>query len=171
MTKAKTPPAENDALMTLFTNELRDIYWAENKLCKTLPKLASKANSPQLKEAFSSHLEETKNHVARLEQIFALLELKVKAVKCDAMAGLIEEGEGLIKEFAKSHALDAALIAAAQKVEHYEIATYGTMRAFAKRLGLGAAVTLLTQSINEEGAADKKLTKIAESKANIKAQE
>ncbi|MBK8040829.1 MAG: ferritin-like domain-containing protein [Verrucomicrobiaceae bacterium] len=162
---------EPTELQNLLTDQLRDIYWAEQKLAKTLPKLAKKAQSPALKTAFTSHLAETKTHIQRLEQVFALLGLKPRAKKCDAMQGLVEEGDGLAEEYAGSPALDAALICAAQKVEHYEIATYGTMRAFAKRLGLTEIVKLLSATLKEEGAADQKLTHIAESKANPEAQQ
>jgi ferritin-like metal-binding protein YciE len=150
----------------LFVDQLKDMYWAEKKLATTLPKLAKKAQGEELKSAFESHREETLTHLTRLEEMFGHLGLKPQAKKCDAMEGLIEEGDSLAEEYAESPALDAALIAAAQKVEHYEIATYGTLRAFAKNLGLKDVVKLITLTIDEEGAADKKLTQIAETKAN-----
>ncbi|MFN0127681.1 MAG: ferritin-like domain-containing protein [Verrucomicrobiales bacterium] len=153
-------------LNRLLVDQLKDVYWAEKKLATTLPKLAKKAQSRELQAAFESHCDETLSHVSRLEEMFDHLGLKPHAKKCDAMEGLIEEGNSLAEEYAASPALDAALIAAAQKVEHYEIATYGTMRAFAKNLGLNELVRLITLTIDEEGAADKKLTKIAETKSN-----
>lgn len=164
----KNEPTE---LQKLLIDQVRDIYWAEQKLAKTLPKLAKKAQSPALQNAFTSHLAETKTHIQRLERIFGMLGLRPRAKKCDAMQGLLDEGDGLAEEYADSPALDAALICAAQKVEHYEIATYGTMCAFAKRLGLTEVVKLLSASLKEEGAADLKLTQIAESKANAEAQQ
>jgi ferritin-like metal-binding protein YciE len=150
----------------LFVDQLKDMYWAEKKLATALPKLAKKAQGEELKSAFESHREETLTHLTRLEEMFSHLGLKPQAKKCDAMEGLLEEGDSLAEEYAASPALDAALIAAAQKVEHYEIATYGTLRAFAKNLGLKDVVKLITLTIDEEGAADKKLTQIAETQAN-----
>jgi len=148
-------------LHSLLVEQLRDILWAEKHLVKALPKMAKAAVDPELQKAFSSHLEETKGHVDRLEKIFQHLDLAARAKKCPAMEGLLAEADEIKDDFKGSEALDAALIAAAQKVEHYEIATYGTMRAFAKRLGYTEVVELLSATLEEEGAADKKLTKIA----------
>jgi ferritin-like metal-binding protein YciE len=157
---------ETPELNRLLVDQLKDIYWAEKKLTTTLPKLAKKAQGAELKAAFEAHLTETQDHLIRLEEMFNHLGLQPRAKKCDAMQGLIDEGDALAGEYIESPALDAALIAAAQKVEHYEIATYGTLRAFAKNLGLDEIVRLITLTIEEEGAADKKLTRIAETKSN-----
>lgn len=157
---------ETPELNRLLVDQLKDIYWAEKKLTTTLPKLAKKAQGAELKAAFEAHLTETHDHLIRLEEMFNHLGLQPRAKKCDAMQGLIDEGDALAGEYLESPALDAALIAAAQKVEHYEIATYGTLRAFAKNLGLDEIVRLITLTIEEEGAADKKLTRIAETKSN-----
>jgi ferritin-like metal-binding protein YciE len=153
-------------LHSLMVEQLRDILWAEKELVKALPKMAKAANSKELQDAFTSHKTETDGHIDRLKQVFKHLDLAARSKKCEAMAGLIKEAESLQDDFEDSEALDAALVAAAQKVEHYEIASYGTIRAFAKRLGYSEMVELLTKTIDEEGAADKKLTKIAESDAN-----
>jgi ferritin-like metal-binding protein YciE len=163
-----TQPTE---LSHLLVDQLRDIYWAEKKLASTLPKLAERAQGDELKAAFQSHCEETEAHVARVEEMFGCLGLEPRAEKCDAMQGLIDEGENLAQEFAESPALDAALIAAAQKMEHYEIATYGTLRAFARCLDEREIVRLITETIEEEGAADQKLTQIAESESNWMAEQ
>ncbi|XMO70310.1 ferritin-like domain-containing protein [Luteolibacter sp. AS25] len=148
-------------LHSLLVEQLRDILWAEKHLVKALPKMAKAATDPNLKEAFESHLEETKGHVDRLKEVFKHLDLTARAKKCDAMEGLLSEADEIKEDFEGSEALDAALICAAQKVEHYEIATYGSLRAFAKRLGYKEIVDLLQTTLDEEGAADKKLTKIA----------
>jgi ferritin-like metal-binding protein YciE len=169
MKKQTSKTKENTELHKLFVAQLKDIYWAEKKLATTLPKLAKKAQGSELKTAFTHLLKETKEHVQRLEKIFATLSLKPVAKKCHAMQGLLDEGDEIAEEYAGTCALDAALITAAQKVEHYEIATYGTLRAFAKRLGNTKAETLPTQTIDEEGAADKTLTSIAESSSNQEA--
>lgn len=156
-------------LHSLMVEQLRDILWAEKALTKALPKMAKAASSEKLQEAFTAHTKETENHIERLKQVFGHLDLAARSKKCEAMAGLIKEADELKEDFEDSEALDAALIAAAQKVEHYEIASYGTIRAFAKRLGYTEVVKLLTQTIDEEGAADKKLTDIAESGVNLAA--
>lgn len=153
-------------LHTLLVEQLRDILWAEKHLVEALPKMAEAAVEPDLKMAFTSHLKETKGHVERLKKIFGHLDLTPRAKKCDAMEGLLAEAKSIKDDFKDSEALDAALIAAAQKVEHYEIASYGTLRAFAKRLGYSEVVDLLTATLDEEGAADKKLTEIALGEAN-----
>lgn len=156
-------------LKALFVDQIRDILWAEKQLTKALPKMAKAANDPELQKAFSSHLEETKGHVERLGEILSLMGLSTRAKKCPAMEGLLEEADEMSEEYANSPALDAALIAAAQKVEHYEIATYGTLRAFAKRLGLKDAEALLAATLKEESAADETLTTIATGTANDQA--
>ena len=145
----------------LFVDQLRDILWAEKELVKALPKMAKAAVDPKLSEAFTKHLAETKNQVVRLGKVFEGLGLSPRAKKCPAMEGLLKEGDELAEDYAESSALDAALITAAQKVEHYEIATYGTLRAFAERLGYTDAVKLLSATLEEEGNADHALTAIA----------
>lgn len=163
----KTDQSKSDTeLHELLVDQLRDILWAEKHLVKALPKMAKAANDKKLADAFTSHLEETKTHVTRLETILTDMGLSTRAKKCAAMEGLLKEGDELAEEYVDSTALDAALITAAQKVEHYEIATYGTIRAFAQRLGYTDVVKLLTQTIEEEGAADHKLTEIATSGVN-----
>ena len=157
-----THPSNSDTeLHNLFVDQLRDILWAEKQLVKALPKMANYANDKKLGDAFTKHLAETKNHVLRLETVFKGIGLSPRAKKCPAMEGLLKEADELAEEYTDSSALDAALITAAQKVEHYEIASYGTIRAFAKRLGYEDAVKLLTETIEEEGNADHTLTEIA----------
>ncbi|HVT80972.1 MAG TPA: ferritin-like domain-containing protein [Phycisphaerae bacterium] len=151
-----------DSLQELFEDNLKDLYSAENQLVKALPRLAKKAANPSLKEAFLSHLKETENHVKRLESIGQMLDLKLTGKKCAAMEGLVEEGKEVLEEDGEEAVIDAALIGAAQRVEHYEIAAYGTVRAMAETLGHTKAVNLLQSTLDEEGAADKKLTTIAE---------
>ena len=153
----------NQSLYKLFIEELEDMYSSENQIVDSLPKLVHLANSPDLKDALSKHLKETQNQVTRIENIFSILEMAPKEKMCKAMQGLLKEAEELIKNKTKSPALDAAIISAAQKVEHYEIASYGTLRSFAKHLEFDSEVVdLLQETLDEEGAADKKLTKIAE---------
>lgn len=149
-------------LDALFIDELKDLYDAEKQLTKALPKLAKGAENEELREAFESHLEETKGHVERLEQIFKQLEKPARGKKCKAMEGLVEEGADMLDEDAVPAALDAGLICAAQKVEHYEIASYGTLIAWSQVLGYDDAVSLLEETLAEEKAADEKLTEIAE---------
>lgn len=156
----------NMELHHLFLEELADILNAETQLTKALPKMAKAAVAEELAEAFRSHLEETKNHVSRLEEVFASLGEKPKSKTCPAMKGLIEEGEEMMDDLEDSSALDAGLIAAAQKVEHYEIASYGTVKTWAEQMGHTEAVQLLQATLDEEKAADGKLTEIAESIAN-----
>lgn len=159
-----------DSLRTLWIEEMRDLYNAENQLLKALPKMAKKAATPQLKKAFESHLGETKTHVSRLEQIFDRLGKKPTGKTCKAMKGLVEEGSEMMKEDGPDVVIDAGLIAAAQRVEHYEMAGYGVCRTFASVLGEGEAQGLLQKTLDEEGAADKKLTMIAESFVNDEAE-
>ena len=161
MKSTDTPAHSDGELHQLFVDQLRDILWAEKELVKALPKMAQAANDAKLSEAFTKHHGETKNHVIRLGKVFEGLGLAPRAKKCPAMEGLLKEADELAEDYADSSALDAALITAAQKVEHYEIASYGTIRAFAKRLGYDDAVKLLTETIEEEGKADHALTAIA----------
>lgn len=151
-----------DSLESLFLDQLKDIYSAEGQLIKALPKMAKAASSPTLRKAFESHLEETKVQKERLDQIAADLGLKLTGKKCAAMEGLIEEGKEVLEEDGAESIIDAALIAAAQRVEHYEISAYGTVRSIAQHLGYTKAVKLLDATIKEEGAADHKLTALAE---------
>ena len=153
----------------LFVAQIEDLYDAENRLTKALPKMADAASSSRVKQAFQDHLLETQGHVSRLEQIFREMNIEPKRETCEAMKGLIAEGETMIKAKGDSEIKDAALIAAAQKVEHYEISGYGTAREFARRLGLTQASSLLQQTLQEEKAADEKLTDIAESSVNAQA--
>lgn len=153
----------------LFMDELKDLYNAEQQLTRALPKMAKAASTPQLRQAFQQHLEVTKQQVARLEQVFEQVGAPAKGKTCQAMKGLIEESQELVKEGMQSEVLDAGLIGAAQRVEHYEIAAYGTVRTMAETLGHRKAVKLLEQTLKEEKAADEKLTQIAESVVNVRA--
>lgn len=144
-----------------FVDELRDVLSAEKQLVRALPKMAKGATSDQLRAAIETHLEETKTHVERVEAAFESIDLKPRSKKCEAMDGLLEEGSAILEEEAAPEVLDALIIAAAQKVEHYEIATYGTLCTWAKILGYGAALKLLKQNLAEEEAADQKLTEIS----------
>ena len=152
-----------ESLEELFVEELKDLYHAEKQLVKALPKMAKAATSEELRTAFTDHLEQTKNHVLRLEQVFETMDEKAKAKVCKGMQGLIEEGQETIAEDALDHMADLGLIAAAQKVEHYEISGYGTMRTFAQILGNQEAVRLLSETLKEEEAADKLLSGISQS--------
>jgi ferritin-like metal-binding protein YciE len=147
-------------------HELRDIYSAENQLTKALPKMAKAASTDELRSAFQMHLEETQNHVARLDQIFEMLGVSSRGPKCKGMEGLIAEGNEMMKEEAEPLVADAGLITSAQRVEHYEIAAYGGARTFAQMLGLTDAAQLLQQTLDEEKRADEKLTTIAEGWVN-----
>jgi ferritin-like metal-binding protein YciE len=158
-----------DSLETLFIEELRDLYSAESQLVKALPKMTKRANSEALKQAFEEHLELTKEHVERLDEIFENLGKPAKGKTCKGMKGLIEEGSEVLEEHGEASVIDAALIAAAQKVEHYEIATYGTVRTWAEMLDQDDAVDLLQQTLDEESETDEKLTEIAESTINATA--
>ncbi|MFA6246227.1 MAG: ferritin-like domain-containing protein [Mucilaginibacter sp.] len=163
----KTSPKAEPALLELFTDGIKDIYWAENHLVKTLPKMQKAATSKTLVSAIEGHLEETKTHVTRLEQVFKLLGEEVQAQKCDAMEGLTKEGEGIIESTEPGTATrDVGIILASQKVEHYEIATYGGLTQLAKTLGLNDVAELLYQTLTEEKAADEKLTGAAENDIN-----
>ena len=156
-------------LEDLFNHTLEDVYFAETKLVKALPKMAKASDSPALAKAFMGHLEETKEHVTRLEQVFKMLERKAKATECPAIKGILEEGEELMKEVKDPDTRDAAMIGAGQAAEHYEITRYGTLIAWAKQLGNNEAAGLLEQNLKEEKHADDLLTKIAESSANQQA--
>ncbi len=153
----------------LFVHQLQDIYYAEQQLVKALPKLAEKATNPQLKQGFLTHLEETKGHVKRLEQVFEMHGAKTKAVDCPAIDGIIEETNEIAGEVSDKEVLDAALINAAQAAEHYEITRYGTLIAWAKQLGRADCAAVLQKTLDEERATDNKLTSLAESKINIRA--
>jgi ferritin-like metal-binding protein YciE len=153
----------------LFLHTLQDIYYAENKIVKSLPSMIDTATDAQLKQGLKAHLGETEGHVKRLEQVFQLLNQKPTSVGCPAIDGIIEEAEEITGEVEDKDVLDAAIIAAGQAVEHYEITRYGSLIAWAKRLGRGDAARILEQTLNEEKAADKKLTSIAESKVNLRA--
>jgi ferritin-like metal-binding protein YciE len=153
----------------LFVHTLRDIYYAEKQIVKALPEMIEKASDPQLKQGFQTHLRETENHVKRLEQVFNMTGKTVLGVDCPAIDGIIEEANDVAGEVEKKPVLDAALIAAAQAVEHYEMTRYGTLIAWAKQLGKNDVATLLNQTLDEEKATDKKLTSMAEAQVNRKA--
>lgn len=153
----------------LFVHQLRDIYYAEAQILKALPKMVDKASNADLRKGFSEHLEQTRNHVARLEEIFDMLDLDAEGVDCPAIDGILEEADDVSGEVEDKRVLDAALIAAAQAVEHYEITRYGTLMAWAEEAGREDCARLLKQTLDEERAADKKLTQIAESEVNLKA--
>lgn len=157
------------SLEDLFVNLLKDIYYAEKQVLKALPKMAKKADSDELRQAFEHHLEETKGQVERLEQVFALCDLKPTAKSCPAIKGILEEGEEDMKEAKNPDVLDAGMIADAQAVEHYEIARYGTMIAWAKQLGMTDSASLLQQTLDQEYSADRLLTKLAEGSLNRQA--
>jgi ferritin-like metal-binding protein YciE len=157
-------------LKELYVDELKDLYNAENQLLKALPAMAEASSEPLLKKAFNDHLRQTEGHVERLNKIFTSLDERPTGKVCKAMKGLVAEGEEVIEEDAEPAIKDAALISAAQRVEHYEMAGYGSARTFAQILGENEAVTLLQQTLDEEGAADQKLNKIAESTVNPHAQ-
>jgi ferritin-like metal-binding protein YciE len=160
---------EMESLRDLYVDELRDVLNAEGQLVKALPKMAKSAIAEDLKTAFQDHLEETKTHVERLEQIFKDMGMPARGKKCKAMEGLIAEGKEKMEEDMEDEVMDAALIGSAQRVEHYEIAAYGTLRTYAKLLGDDQAARLLQQTLDEEGKTDKKLTQLAESHINVEA--
>lgn len=168
-----TKPKSNAAsgLTELFEDGLKDIYWAEKALTKALPLMAKNATSPELIDAITNHLTETEEHVTRLEQVFDSIGKKATAKKCDAMEGLIEEGKSILEETEIGVVRDAGIIAASQKIEHYEIATYGTLRQFAETLGLTEAASLLELTLDEEKGADKLLTEVAVNAINVEAAE
>ena len=160
---------EKNPLEELLVDELKDLYSAESQIVKALPKMAKAASSPELRRAFERHLEETKRQVERLNQIGENLDVRLTGKKCKGMEGLLEEGKEIMEEDLDENALDAGLIGAAQKVEHYEIAAYGTARTHAQLLGLTKIARLLQQTLDEEGNTDKKLTALAESIINVEA--
>jgi ferritin-like metal-binding protein YciE len=162
---------ESSQLMKLFEDELKDIYWAEKALTKAIPKMVKNATSSDLIDALESHLSETQNQVTRLEKVFSSIDKKAAAKKCEAMDGLIKEGTEIMEECEEGAMCDAGIISAAQKIEHYEIASYGTLRQFAETLELSEAVDLLEETLEEEKAADEKLTEVAVSAVNVKAAE
>ena len=165
-----TRKAASTGLQKLLEDQLADIYYAEKQLLRALPKMAKAASNDELRTAFKDHAEETQEQVERLEQIFAAMELPVKGKKCPAIDGILEEGKEIMEEFSDDAALDAGLVAAAQKAEHYEIASYGSMCAWAEQLGLEEVAALLNETLEEEKSADEKLTGIAESVVNIEAE-
>jgi ferritin-like metal-binding protein YciE len=160
--------AQEKAFTELFEDQIKDLYSAEKQIVQALPKMARNTTNPQLRAAFEKHLEETRGHVARLEQIAEELEFTPRGKKCKGAEGLIEEGKEAMEEF-EDDTLDAALIGAAQRVEHYEIAAYGTARAHAELLGFTKAARLLQQTLDEETRTDKKLSQLAESIVNVEA--
>jgi ferritin-like metal-binding protein YciE len=161
----------NNDLHELFLEELADIYNAEQQITKALPKMAKAAESEELRQAFEEHLHQTEEQISRLDQVFESLGESMKRKTCKGMQGLLEEGNEVMQEQKGSAAIDAALIAAAQKVEHYEIATYGTLCAWAEQMGHDDALDLLKQSIDEEETTDERLTELAESLANQRAEQ
>ena len=161
---AKEPKQLDD----LFHATLKDIYFAEKKILATLPKMTKAAQSPDLKKAFEKHREETEGHVQRLEQVFGLIEAKPQGKTCDAILGIVKEGEGVMEEYKDSPALDAALLAVAQAVEHYEISRYGTLKTWARELGIDRAVKLLDATLQEEKMTDEALTHLAVTVINYK---
>lgn len=161
---------EMETLQDLYAEELKDLYSAENQIIKALPKMIKAASHPELKKAFTRHLHETERHVQRIEQVCESLGVSPKGKKCVGMEGLLKEGAELIKEKPEPEVLDAGLIAAAQHVEHYEMAGYGCVRTYARQLGYESQAELLQATLDEEGATDKLLTEIAESSINIEAE-
>lgn len=168
-----TKPKSNAAagLTELFEDSLKDLYWAEKALVKALPVMSRNASSEELIDAINNHLVETEEHVTRLEKVFDLIGKKATAKKCDAMEGLIEEGKGILEETEIGVVRDAGIIAASQKIEHYEIATYGTLRQFAETLGLEEVASILELTLDEEKGADKLLTEVAVNAINLEAAE
>jgi ferritin-like metal-binding protein YciE len=167
---SKTGKMENAEFHEFFVDELKDIYWAEKHLAKALPKMKKAATSPELAAAFDKHTAETETHIATLEKAFELLGEKAVAKKCDAMAGILEEGNGIIEDTEKGTMIrDCGLILAAQKVEHYEIATYGGLRTLAAAMGHDDVAALLQQTLDNEKATDEALTALAETVVNAEA--
>ncbi|HET7549708.1 MAG TPA: ferritin-like domain-containing protein [Gemmatimonadaceae bacterium] len=161
--------ATQESLQKLYINELRDLMSAEHMILKALPKMADKASHSGLKDAFRMHEQQTRQHVQRLEQIFSMIGTPPEEKKCKGMEGIIDEGQDTLKEYHDSDVLDAALIAAAQRVEHYEIAAYGCVRTYANVLGLSRQEELLQQTLNEEGTTDHRLTQLADEVVNVDA--
>ncbi len=163
-------PKQAKQLDTLFHDTLKDIYFAEKQILAALPKMAKAAQSEELRAAFEKHEGETETHVERLKKVFEMIDTKPQGKTCDAIIGLIEEGQEIMKEYKGSPALDAGLLAGAQAVEHYEIARYGTLKTWAEELGLNDALQLLDETLEEEKATDEALTELAESVVNQEAQ-
>lgn len=163
-------PAKQKQLNDLFHDMLKDVFHAEKQLLRALPKMARAANSDEVRQAFETHKEETQGQVERLEQVFEIFGKRAQGKPCEAMQGLVAEGQEIMEEFEDSPALDAGLISAAQAVEHYEIARYGTLRTWAQQLGLQDAAQLLEQTLEEEKKTDALLTELAESQANQEAE-
>lgn len=157
------------SLEDLLMDQLKDLYHAENQITKALPKMAKAASTPDLRDAFQEHLQQTEQQIERLEQAFAILGVKARGKKCEAMEGLIKEGSELIKEEAEAAVKDAGLIGAAQKVEHYEMAGYGCVRTWARQLGLEEVADLMQETLQEEEDTDMKLTRLAENMVNLEA--
>ncbi len=162
--------AKQKTLDDLFEDTLKDIYYAENKILKALPKMAKAAHSDELRAAFEKHLKQTEGHVSRLEQVFELIDTAPKGKKCEAIEGIIEEGAEIMKEFKGAPALDAGLVSSAQAVEHYEIARYGTLKRWAELMGLDEAIGLLDETLSEEKDTDEALTELADTMVNEQAQ-
>jgi ferritin-like metal-binding protein YciE len=160
-----------ETLMNLYVSELKDLYSAENQLLKALPRMVKVATHPKLKKAFATHERQTREHVKRLERICKQLDVSPKGKKCEGMEGLIQEAKGLIAERPAKDVLDAGLIAAAQHVEHYEMAGYGCVRTYARQLGMDDQANLLQRTLDEEGDTDKLLTALAETSINVDAEE
>jgi len=172
-TKAKSVRTDGEELVTLYdllVDELRDLYDAENQLVKALPKVAAAVSSSELKEALEEHFEQTRGHVERLQDVFEHLGESPRGTHCDGMEGLLKEGQKMMEKKGEDAVIDAGIISAAQRVEHYEIAGYGCVISFAKRLGHSEAAKLLSEILEEEKAADEKLTEIAESAVNVEAE-
>ncbi len=169
--QGKVAPKKDAAekLKDFMIDGMKDLFWAEKALVKNLPKMSKNATSKKLKEGINKHLDETKDQVKRLEDAFKALKLKPEAVKCDAMDGLLKEAEGILEETEPGAVRDAAIIAAAQKVEHYEIASYGTLATYAKLLGQKDVLKLMLETLAQEKNCDKDLTKLAKSEINLKA--
>lgn len=170
-TPARRSRQARKTLNDLFLDTLKDIYFAENKIIKTLPKMAKAAHSKELTAAFNKHLRETQGQVKRLEQVFKMLGKPARGKPCEAINGIVDEGAEIMKEFKNAPALDAGLLAAAQAVEHYEISRYGTLRTWAEELGMQDAARLLQQTLDEEEATDHTLTELATSVINLEAEE
>lgn len=162
--------AKEKTLDDLFEDTLKDIYYAEGKILKALPKMAKAAQSDELKAAFEKHEKQTQQHVSRLEKVFKLIDTAPKGKKCEAIEGIIEEGSEIMKEFKGAPALDAGLVSAAQAVEHYEIARYGTLKRWAEQMGLDDAAELLDETLGEEKETDESLTELADSMVNEQAE-
>jgi ferritin-like metal-binding protein YciE len=162
-------PAKQKTLDDLFLHTLKDIYYAERKILKNLPRMAKATESEELRKAFETHRDETQGQIERIEQVFEMLGKRASGKTCEAINGILEEGEGILEDFGESEALDAGILAAAQAVEHYEIVRYGTLKTWAQELGMSDAVRLLDQNLQEEKKTDTLLTQLAEARVNQKA--